>query len=54
MPRTMNLIREKRAKDQALYVAYITQQLSLTEDEAQRFWPVHKQFDDEIKNRWPG
>ena len=34
---------------QALYVAYITQQLSLTADEAQKFWPVHADFDRELK-----
>ena len=36
----------KRAeKIQALYIAYITQQLNLTEAEAQKFWPLHKQYD---------
>ncbi len=40
---------KREQKIRALYVAYITQQLSLTEDEAQKFWPVHKQFDDEVK-----
>ncbi|MBS1733151.1 MAG: hypothetical protein JST02_07625 [Bacteroidetes bacterium] len=45
---------KREQKIRALYVAYITQQLSLTEDEAQRFWPVHKQFDDEIKTVDPG
>lgn len=39
--------REQRV--QALYVAYITQQLNLTENEAQKFWPVQKQYDLEIK-----
>jgi len=37
-------------KIQALYVAYITQELKLTESEAQKFWPVHAQFDNEIKS----
>ena len=36
-------------KIQALYVAYITQQLNLNEEEAQKFWPLHKQFDNDIK-----
>jgi len=36
-------------KIQALYIAYITQQLNLNESEAQKFWPVHTQFDTEIK-----
>ena len=39
----------KEQKIQALYVAYITQELKLSETEAQRFWPVHAQFDAEIK-----
>lgn len=33
----------------ALYVAYITQELNLTADEAQKFWPLHAQFETEIK-----
>lgn len=39
----------REQKIQALYVAYITQQINLTEDEAQRFWPIHAQYDSEIK-----
>jgi hypothetical protein len=40
----------KRAERiEALYVAYITKQCSLTSDEAQRFWPLHAQYDAEIK-----
>lgn len=42
---------EKREqKMQALYVAYMTQQLNLNEEEAQKFWPLHKQFDSELKS----
>lgn len=40
---------KQQEKIQALYVAYITQQLSLTPDEAQKFWPVHAQFTSELK-----
>jgi len=41
----------KRAERiQALYVAYITEQLNLTETEAQKFWPVQKQYDTEVKS----
>ena len=40
---------KREQKVQALYVAYITQELKLTEDEAQKFWPVHAQYDNEIK-----
>lgn len=36
-------------KVEALYVAYMTKQLSLTEDEAQKFWPIHAQYDRELK-----
>jgi len=40
---------DRQEKIQALYVAYITQQLNLTETEAQKFWPVHKEYDTEIR-----
>ncbi len=36
-------------KIKALYVAYITQQLNLTPDDAQKFWPLHAQYEAEIK-----
>lgn len=38
----------RNEKVQALYVAYVTQQLQLKENEAQTFWPVHALFDGEI------
>ncbi len=38
----------RQQKVQALYVAYITRELKLTEAEAQKFWPVHSQYDAEI------
>ena len=41
---------KQEQKVKALYVAYITQQLNLNEEEAQRFWPLHKQFDGELKS----
>ena len=40
---------QRAEKIKALYVAYITQQISLTVDEAQKFWPVHNQFDEEMR-----
>lgn len=40
---------QKDGKIKALYVAYITQQLQLTEGEAQKFWPVHASYENEIK-----
>lgn len=39
----------KQEKIRSLYVAYVTQQLQLTPDEAQKFWPVHSQFENDIK-----
>ena len=41
---------KKEQKIRALYVAYITQQLNLTETEAQKFWPLHAQFESEMKS----
>jgi len=38
----------KQEKIQALYVAYVTQQLQFTPEEAQKFWPVHTQFKAEL------
>ncbi len=40
---------QKDNKIKALYVAYITQQLQLTEGEAQKFWPVHASYENEIR-----
>ena len=42
-----DITRQERVK--ALYVAYVTQQLALTPEEAQKFWPVHTQFETELK-----
>ena len=39
----------KQEKIKSLYVAYVTQQLQLTPEEAQKFWPVHTQFENELK-----
>ncbi len=39
----------KQERIKALYVAYVTQQLKLTPDEAQKFWPVHTQFENDLK-----
>lgn len=40
---------KKEERIKALYVAYITRQLDLTPDEAQKFWPVHAQYEAELK-----
>jgi len=34
----------------ALRVAYISEKLNLTTEEAQRFWPVFNQFDDKMES----
>lgn len=34
---------------EALKVAYITRQLNLTAEEAQKFWPVHNVYFEELK-----
>ncbi len=39
-----------KQKIEALYVAYITRELKLTETEAQKFWPIHSQYDEELKS----
>lgn len=39
----------KKEKIQALKIAFITQKLELTSDEAQKFWPVYNRYDAEIK-----
>ncbi len=37
-------------KIEALKIAFITQKLDLTTDEAQKFWPVYNQYEQEIRN----
>ena len=37
-----------REKIQALKVAFITQKLHLTPSEAEKFWPVYNQYENEI------
>ncbi len=41
---------KKQRNVEAYYVAFVTQKLNLTEAEAQKFWPVHSQFQAEIKS----
>ncbi|WP_264558808.1 sensor of ECF-type sigma factor [Flavobacterium sp. N2270] len=38
--------KEKREKIKALKIAYITEQLDLTTDEAQKFWPIYNANDE--------
>ena len=43
-------ISEKKLQDiEALKVAFITKELELTPDEAQKFWPVYNQYSKEVK-----
>lgn len=39
----------KAERIKALYVAYVTKQLEFTPEEAQKFWPVHTQFENDLK-----
>lgn len=39
----------KSEKIQALKVAFITQKLHLTSSEAEKFWPVYNQYENEIR-----
>jgi hypothetical protein len=41
---------KRQEKIRALYVAFITEKLELTADDAQKFWPAHAQFENEIKS----
>lgn len=38
--------KERREKVKALKVAFITEKLELTTEEAQKFWPIYNVFDD--------
>lgn len=40
--------RSNDEKIQALKIAFITQRLKLTSNEAQKFWPVFNQYDNEM------
>ncbi len=44
-----NIKTERTEKVQALKIAFITQKLELTSDEAQKFWPVYNRYETEIK-----
>ncbi len=39
---------KKEEKIKALYIAYISQQLSLTPLEAEKFWPAHAQYEADL------
>lgn len=48
-PGSMPLSGEPRPKIEAIKVAYITKQLNLSAEEAQKFWPVHNAYMAELK-----
>lgn len=39
-----------KEKIRALYIAYITQTIQLTDVEAEKFWPIHRDYEREMKN----
>ena len=43
-------IRKKKEQIKALKVAFITDELSLTPDEASKFWPLYNAFEDKQKD----
>jgi len=45
--------KDKRSeKIQALKIAFITQKIALTTDEAQKFWPVYNRYESEIRQAY--
>ncbi|MCG3164653.1 MAG: hypothetical protein POELPBGB_00412 [Bacteroidia bacterium] len=40
---------QKKEKVEAMKIGFITQQMNLTPDEAQKFWPVYNQMNNEIE-----
>ncbi len=47
-PHRDGISKEKRQKLESMKVAFITQRLDLTPDEAKVFWPVYNQMSDEL------
>ena len=43
-----NETKEGKQKIKALYIAFMTEELNITETEAQQFWPLHKEFTKEL------
>lgn len=41
--------KEKQEKIEAFKIAFITQELNLSPEEAQKFWPVYNQMEEELK-----
>ncbi len=47
--RTDSTKKDRSQKIKAIYVAYMSQELNLTEDEAQKFWPICNEYEKELK-----
>jgi hypothetical protein len=45
---------KKREKVEAAKIAHITQELDLSVEESQAFWPVYNKYQDEIKKLYEG
>jgi len=43
------LLKQKKEQLKSLKVAYITDELALTSDEAAKFWPIYNAYDDKQK-----
>lgn len=41
--------KEKREKVEAMKVAFITSELELSEEEAQKFWPIYNEMGDKLR-----
>src|SRR5574340_591376 len=46
--RSQNEPNPKSEKIQALKIAFITQKLQLTSSEAEKFWPIYNEYENEI------
>lgn len=46
---TLLCSQERGDRIEALRVAYITRQLQLTQQEAQKFWPLYNEYEDDMK-----
>jgi hypothetical protein len=42
------MLQEKKDKIKSLKIAFISQKLALTSEEAEKFWPVYNKYDDKI------
>jgi len=51
--KSQNETNPRSEKIQALKIAFITQKLQLTSAEAEKFWPVYNQYENEINSLRP-